>query len=188
MKQFVDTENRWMGSIFKLYPWENMLHEEFGPSVEESWLYTEWIEPLWKVVLSNKALLAALWELFPDHPNLLPTYLDGPRDMRDYIAKPLHGREGDGIYSVINNETMIDQRKEDSYGDEGYVFQQWHELPKFDGNYVVIGSWMIRDKSAGIGIRESDGPVTDYFARFVPHVINAPIPSEQQRAEWLADA
>jgi glutathionylspermidine synthase len=187
-KQFMDTDDRWMGAIFKLYPWENMLHEEYGSVIEESWIYTEWIEPLWKVVLSNKALLAALWHLYPNHPNLLPAYLDDPKDLTSYIAKPLHGREGDGIYAVKDGVTVIDQRKEDSYGEEGYAYQQWHELPKFDGNYAVIGSWMVRDLAAGIGIRESDGPITDYFARFVPHVINAPIPSPTQRAEWLADA
>ena len=188
LTRFVDLEDRWMSAVFKLYPWENMLHEEFGAKLEESWGYTNWIEPLWKVVLSNKALGAALWELYPGHENLLPTYLDSPRDMTSYIAKPLHGREGDGIYVVIDGETVIDQRKEDSYGEEGYAFQQWSPLPQFDGNYAVIGSWMVRNLAAGIGIRESDGPITDYYARFVPHLINSPVPSESQRAEWLADA
>lgn len=187
-RRFVDGDEKQIDACFKLYPWENMLHEEFGPKVEESWGYTTWIEPLWKVVLSNKALLAALWELYPNHPNLLPAYLNDPHEMTEYIAKPLHGREGDGIYDVRNGETVIDQRKDDSYGEEGYCFQQWHQLPQFDGNYVVIGSWMIRGNAAGIGIRESDGPVTDYFARFVPHVINAAVPSDAERADWLSDA
>jgi glutathionylspermidine synthase len=34
----------------------------------------------------------------------------------------------------------------------------------------VLGSWYVTDQgSAGIGIRESDGFVTDNLSRFVPH-------------------
>jgi glutathionylspermidine synthase len=44
-------------------------------------------------------------------------------------------------------------------------------LPDFDGNRVVLGAWVVEDESAGLGIRESSGPVTDAYARFLPHVI-----------------
>jgi glutathionylspermidine synthase len=35
----------------------------------------------------------------------------------------------------------------------------------------VLGSWLIDGEPAGLGIRESDGPVTDNRSRFVPHLI-----------------
>ncbi|MEY6567889.1 glutathionylspermidine synthase family protein, partial [Streptomyces sp. PGLac3x] len=38
-------------------------------------------------------------------------------------------------------------------------------------NHVVLGAWVVADEAAGLGIRESAGPVTDGYARFVPHVI-----------------
>ncbi|MCZ9338922.1 glutathionylspermidine synthase family protein, partial [Streptomyces sp. TRM76130] len=44
-------------------------------------------------------------------------------------------------------------------------------LPAFDGNHVVLGAWVVGDESAGLGIRESSGLVTDEYARFLPHVI-----------------
>ena len=37
------------------------------------------IEPPWKLILSNKAILPLLWEMFPNHPNLVPAYYDSPR-------------------------------------------------------------------------------------------------------------
>ena len=37
---------------------------------------TRWIEPPWKAILSNKGILPLLWEMFPDHPNLLPAYFE----------------------------------------------------------------------------------------------------------------
>ena len=51
-------------SIVKLYPWEWMVREPFGGFAIESDL--QWIEPVWKMLWSNKALLAVLWELFPN--------------------------------------------------------------------------------------------------------------------------
>lgn len=41
----------------------------------------------------------------------------------------------------------------------------------FDGNHVVLGAWVVDGESAGLGIRESSGLVTDEYARFLPHVI-----------------
>ena len=38
---------------------------------------TLWIEPIWKMMWSNKGILPVLWRLFPDHPNLLPAYFEG---------------------------------------------------------------------------------------------------------------
>ncbi|MAC45963.1 MAG: hypothetical protein CMI12_03810 [Oceanospirillum sp.] len=32
----------------------------------------DFLEPIWKTVLSNKALLPMLWQMFLYHPNLLP--------------------------------------------------------------------------------------------------------------------
>jgi hypothetical protein len=43
-----------------------------------TWYPTNWLEPPWKPLLSNKALLAIRWELFEGHELLLPAYLDGP--------------------------------------------------------------------------------------------------------------
>ena len=42
---------------------------------------TRFIEPGWRVLLNSKGLLPVLWELFPDHPNLLPAYWS-PRQLR----------------------------------------------------------------------------------------------------------
>ncbi len=94
-----------VATCFKLYPWEWMLAEPYGRLALDPADPTVWIEPVWKPLLSNKALLALLWELYPGHPNLLPAYLDGPRELAGpagpgYVAKPLLGREGAGIEIV----------------------------------------------------------------------------------------
>jgi glutathionylspermidine synthase len=56
-----------------------------------------------------------------------------------------------------------------TYGKEGYVFQKYAPLARFEGNYAVIGAWIVDDRAAGIGIREDDSPITRNTSRFVPH-------------------
>jgi glutathionylspermidine synthase len=166
--RFVDLETRPLGSVFKLYPWEWMIHEEFGRHLAGAG--TQWIEPAWKMVLSNKGILAVLWELFPDCEYLLPAYFDESRLAgRACVRKPLLSREGANV-TVRSAGGSVLHDSGGEYGEEGYVYQEYAPLPDFDGRRPVIGSWVIAQASAGIGIRESSGPVTDNFSRFVPHL------------------
>src|SRR6266498_1861106 len=69
---FVDLELARIERCFKLYPWEWLWHEEFGAHLTRD--PVQFIEPTWKMLLSNKGLLPILWALFPRHPNLLTPY------------------------------------------------------------------------------------------------------------------
>jgi glutathionylspermidine synthase len=173
-RRFVDGADDPISTCFKLYPWEWMIGEPYGRPALDPATPTVWLEPAWKLLLSNKALLALLWELYPGHPNLLPAYLDGPRDLREYVAKPLLGREGASIRVVTDAGS---REQPGDYGDEGYCYQQLHPLPSFAGNRVVLGSWVVtgadgRGEAAGAGFRESDGLITDGYARFLPHLVS----------------
>ncbi|MBI5217473.1 MAG: glutathionylspermidine synthase family protein [Bacteroidia bacterium] len=53
---------------------------------------------------------------------------------------------------------------------EGYIFQDYCPLPEYDGNRIVVGSWVIGCEAAGVGIRETNKLITDNFSRFVPHL------------------
>jgi glutathionylspermidine synthase len=172
-KLFVDLDEQPIRTMFKLYPWELMMREEFGRQVLAHPSTVRWYEPAWKMLLSNKALLAALWKLYPDHPNLLPAYLDEPHGLSEWVAKPLHGREGDNIVVFTADGTYS---QPGNYGAEGWCYQQWYPLPDFDGNHPVLGTWVVDGESVGVGVRESDGYITDYFCRFVPNIIDAPAP------------
>jgi glutathionylspermidine synthase len=159
-----------MAAVFKLYPWEWVLSDQFGKSVVRSLPETLWIEPLWKALLSNKALLAVLWEMYPGHPNLLPAYLDQPGLLTEYVRKPRLGREGANISIVAPG---MEHQTGGVYGEEGYVYQLFDPLPEFDGYRPALGAWVVGDAAAGLGIRETVGLVTDDGAAFVPHRIPA---------------
>ena len=161
---FVDLEDRNITHLFKLYPWEWMMREDFGKHTISC--KTEFIEPIWKSVLSCKGLLPILWELYPDHPNLLPAYFDEGK-LDSYAKKPLFSREGANI-ELFQNEILI-ASDSGPYGEEGFVYQQLYTLPCFDGKYPIIGSWVVNNKSAGICIREDTSMITTNMSNFVPH-------------------
>ncbi len=117
-------------------------------------------------MLSNKAVLPLLWELFPGHPNLLPASFEPLRG--DQVKKPVLGREGANI-SVIRGGRTVAETPGD-YGADGFVYQQYAALPDFGGLRPVVGSWVVDGEPAGMGIRE-DGLITGNLARFVPHAI-----------------
>ncbi|WP_294390392.1 glutathionylspermidine synthase family protein [uncultured Sphingomonas sp.] len=166
---FADLDGNPMWSTFKLYPWEWMVHEEFGAQLLKTLERgdTQWLEPIWKMIWSNKAILPILWDLHPDHPNLLPATFDIPAG--DAVAKPLLSREGANV-SIRRGGQVIAQA-EGEYGEEGYVYQGLYPLPESaPGCFPVIGSWVVDGEPAGMGIRE-DGLITGNTARFVPHII-----------------
>lgn len=165
--KFVDLEEEHITNIFKLYPYEWLIHEEFGEIIAQD-NQTLWIEPSWKMILSNKAILPILWQLFPNHPYLLASYFER-KDLTQYAKKPIYSREGANISLVSNNNLLA--QTEGEYGSEGYIFQDLCELPNFDGNFPLIGSWLIGQEPAGIGIRESSSLITDNTSRFIPHLI-----------------
>jgi len=165
-REFRDLAERKIENVFSLYPWEWLLKDFPGPLLEVL-PKSIWMEPIWKMMWSNKALLAVLWEMFPKHPNLLAAHLDGPHGMNEYVKKPLLSREGANI--TLHTRTG-EFSTTGPYGEQAYVYQALAPAASFDGKQPVLGSWYVTDQgSAGIGIRESDGAVTGNLSRFVPH-------------------
>lgn len=165
--QFTDMQDQIISNLFKLYPWEFMLREMFSTKLEDAGV--RWLEPAWKSILSNKALLPMLWEMFPNHPNLLPAYFADEEhpELEKYVVKPIFSREGANVRIIEKGQEIA--RVDGPYGEEGYIVQQFHPLPKFGDSYTLIGSWLIDSHPAGIGIREDRELITQDLSRFYPH-------------------
>lgn len=168
---FVDLEDRPISWMFKLYPWEWLWNDNFGKS--PAMRKVNWLEPPWKAVLSNKAMLPHLWQMAPKHPNLLPAYFEHDPKKAElgarFAKKPIYSREGANIL-LVDGEDVVG-RTGGEYGHEGYIRQALVQLPDFDGRRPVIGSWIVGDKACGMGIREDASLITSDLARFVPHAI-----------------
>jgi glutathionylspermidine synthase len=174
---FVDLAGDGVRTAFKLYPWEWMVREDFSSLALEHMGdgpgQTIWIEPIWKMLWSNKGILPVLHRLFPENPHVLPAWFDGeqPADVRSFVRKPLLAREGANAAVVLDGE-VVETGPDQDYGEEGFVVQAYTDLGDYGGGArPVLGVWTVDVEPAGLGIRESDGLLTTNTSRFVPHVI-----------------
>ena len=171
----LDMAENAMESVFKLYPWEAMLQEEFGPHALETYRTMTWVEPIWKMLLSNKGILPVLWQMYPGHPLLLPAYFEDHGDRGDlgaYVRKPLLSREGANITIVQGNAATLETPG--PYGEgpfirQGIAPESYFANAQGERRWPVLGLWMIDQECGGMGIRESAGPVTGNLSSFVPH-------------------
>lgn len=158
--RFVDLQNNWIPHLFKLHAWEFIFREPFGAAVPGC--DTQFIEPAWKAILSNKGVLPLLWEMNKGHPNLLPTFVDTDLSKPvapGWVRKPYFSREGSNIDLCTSAGELV--RVDGPYTDAPFIRQE----------FTLCGSWVIADEPAGIGFREDNSLITKDSSRFLPHII-----------------
>jgi glutathionylspermidine synthase len=165
--RFTALDDTVIGSLFKLYPLEDLMTESFGQALPTSGV--QLLEPAWKAILSNKGVLPLLWQRHRGHPNLLAAeFDDGSALPAGWVRKPLFSREGANVAMHLADGSW--QESEGPYNGPA-IRQAAHPLTSFDGGYPLIGSWIVGDQACGMGIREDDSRITRDSARFVPHAI-----------------
>jgi glutathionylspermidine synthase len=179
--QFCDSEARVIGAFFKLYPWEDMLRDDFAEHLPAS--NCKILEPAWKAIVSNKGMLPVLWEMFEGHPNLLPSFFAEDvergtplvRRAQDALTlgsvrKPLFSREGASI-TITENGSVTEEAQDRSYDAHRTIIQAYHPLPVLGGFRPILGAWMVAQTCVGLGIREDRSKITQDLSRFKPHYI-----------------
>lgn len=168
--RFTDEDELVVDRLSKLYPWEWMFADGFGPKIPGSG--TRFVEPPWKALISSKAILPVLWEAHEGHPNLLPAYFgDDERaaSMGDRVRKPVFSREGANTSLILGGEAVAETAG--PYGAEGFVHQAAASLFRSEAGYALVGAWIVGGEPHGVGIREDASPITGNLSRFLPHVI-----------------
>jgi len=157
--------------VFKLYPWEWMIEEPFFAEIGQE--RSRFIEPAWKMMLSNKGLLPILWELNPGHPLLLPAYLSREalcsQGVSHWVEKPFFGREGAGV-SLMDRGNPLATGAPGHQG-EPVAYQKAANLFSAKQQHFVWGLWMIGDECRGLSARGDRSPITGNLSRFFPHRI-----------------
>ena len=112
------------------------------------------------MILSNKGLLALLWDNFENHPNLLPAFFPQDRRAADftkgYVKKPLFSREGANV-EIFSCDGVRDSVG-GPYGEEGHILQALQPLPVFQSNHTVVGAWMVASQASGCLLYTSPSP------------------------------
>jgi glutathionylspermidine synthase len=86
-----------------------------------------------------------------------------------WVRKPLFSREGANI--TLRAPTGERMASDGPYDDGRAILQAYHPLPRFEGGYPLVGSWVVADAAVGMGLREDATRITRNTSRFVPHVI-----------------
>ncbi len=157
--------------LFKLYPWEWMIEEPFFAEIGQE--RSRFIEPAWKMMLSNKGLLPILWEFNPGHPLLLPAYLSREalcsQGVSHWVEKPFFGREGAGV-SLMDRGNLLATGAV-GHQDDPVAYQKAANLFAAKQQHFVWGLWMVGDECRGLSARGDRSPITGNLSRFFPHRI-----------------
>ena len=178
--KIVDTDGNPVELVWKLWMWEtiftdylqaereNVLEKRIdgeNPRLCQILLNDQIkvIEPLWKVIPSNKAILPVLWSMYPNHPNLLQSEWKLTDELKEaaYVKKPIVGRCGHNVTLYdIRGDSVLDETQ-GKFLDRDAIYQKMFPLPKFDGYHALVGSWIIHGLFGGFGIREDKKLITD---------------------------
>lgn len=190
--------------VYILMPWEEMVESDPGIFSEwKKWGHkTRFLEPAWRWFVANKGIWAWITYLkdvaaiedpqvaefinsYQDiHQFLLPSYVEKPDDMVNYVKKPLIGRLSNNIEIYRDGEK--EQDSGGMYQDEPMLYQELCIPGGLPGrNNAILGMWIIPYQegaplymeASNLCIREFDNEILSIKnERFMPHAI------------WLPDA
>jgi len=178
--KIVDSEGYELQLVWKTWMWESVFSDYLEAGKDENFNKKingehprlaeillnddiQILEPLWKVIPSNKAILPVLWSMFPNHPHLLRSEWTLTNDLKQvgYVKKPIVGRCGHNVTLYdVNGGSVLDETQ-GKFIDRNCIYQKLFPLPKHDGYYAIFGSWIIHGLFAGFGIREDKKLITD---------------------------
>jgi len=125
-------------------------------------------EPLWTLVPSNKAILAVLWQLFPDHPYLLDTRFDLSDELKakGYAEKPIAGRCGHNISIIERGEVLA--ATQGKFEHQDVVYQELCLLPDIGGYRSQVCSFTVSGSFAALCMRVDQASVITKASDVMP--------------------
>jgi glutathionylspermidine synthase len=138
-------------------------------------------------VLQPKSIFSLItdlgWDFFGSDASCVFEYFPKTAMIKEnighsYFAKPILGRQGEGGYAVYKDDYLVESTgKNEWYTTQAYVYQELLELPtvQIEGIEMTAlwGSWLMNNGedefvSTGVGMRLSDGPITDDYSYWCP--------------------
>ena len=161
--------------VWKMWSWDTVFHSKLAggrskesaspqPCLHEILLHPEIlvIEPLWKIVTTNKMTMMHLGMDTDLH--MLRVSQRVPTGYK-YFKKPIAGRGGRG---VIFSDEIHDKKtghQSDSV-DSRFIYQKEASQNPTDGWFSTIGSWVVGSEAAGFGVREDKSNIISQESPF----------------------
>ena len=159
--------------FFKLVPWEDIAIEEG----ELASIMTKIVQnkkaiilnPAYTLMFQSKAMLAILWELFPNHPLLLEASFEPLEDIA-YVEKPFFGREGGNVTIYEDDGTIVEQ-SDGEYDEFSKIYQEFAQLNQDEEGNIYQAGVFFAYEGCGLGFRVSKSLILDNHSRFVGHLL-----------------
>lgn len=178
--KWADEKDTQVMSFYKHYPWELLLSSAISKPITEYYNdFNNSFEPAWKMMMSIRAMLPALYYLYPDSEILSPSKLDDHLGLgSDIVVSTI-------LPSVSRNEMgRMKGRDFTSWGENMKNFSNQNtlayrrlEIPKryrdTSGGYrfPFISVFTVGGHLSGIGVRESRLPLLGSHTTFKPHAV-----------------
>ena len=166
------TPGQWQrfGFLFKLVPWEILAEEEPELTADLAQLLQSRdlmiANPAYTLLFQSKAILAWLWQCYPQHPLLLEASL---QDLTGhYIRKPLLGREGQNVVEI--NGGSAARAIPGDFAHQPQVAQRYAQLPQDGQGRLYQAGVFWAGAACAIGFRREAGFITN-LSEFVPHLV-----------------
>ncbi len=157
---------------FKLVPWEFIVLDEpqlldlLTPIIVNRKAVV--LNPPYVMLLQSKAILKILWDLFPNHPLLLPTYATPPKGMA-YVEKVLFGREGANV-TIYDQNGYVTAQAEGEYERFRAIYQAYTPFMQDARGLCYQAGVYVAGEPCGLGFRRG-GKIINGQAQFVGHLI-----------------
>lgn len=157
--------------FFKLIPWEDIAIEEGELAALLNQIVKNQkaiiLNPAYTLLFQSKGILKILWQLFPNHPLLVPAD-DKPLQGVKQVCKPCFGREGANV-EVIEKDGSLLYKNEGPYANNKKIYQEFIEFNENEGEFYQAGVFFAYEACA-LGFRKG-GLVLNDTAKFLAHIL-----------------
>ena len=157
---------------FKLYPWEDMGHDEPELATTITNIMNNQkaiiLNPAYTLLFQSKGMMKILCDLFPESPYLLKTSYE-PLDGIKQVEKAVFGREGANTKIIDANGDVLEQT-DGPYDNYKKVYQEYVDFNKdVKGDKYQAGVFFSYE-ACGMSFRKGD-EIMDNMSKFVGHVL-----------------
>lgn len=179
-KRWEDHAENKINGVYKQLPWDMLFdHMLMREIVAHSQNLERIFEPAWKTILSSRAIMPALHELYPRSALISPASLSRSKKLgEDIVAAPM-------LRSASRNEVgTLKGRRFTAWGEDIKDFRNQKsmiyrklEIPKRfkdsngGGQFTYLSIFTVAGNIAGLGIQETKLPLLGQHSTFKPHIV-----------------